>query len=333
MEYTNVGRSGVKVSRLCLGAMMFGGATSSEDSIRIIDRALDAGINFFDTANGYNGGKSETLVGEALEGKRHKAVLVTKVASNMGDWPNAGGLSRAHIMNEVDNSLRRLRTDYIDIYMLHRPDYSTPLEETIEAMGDLVKQGKVRYLGMSNYYAWQMTTALWIADRRNMAPVVCSQHLYNIVNRDIELEHLPFCQEYGVGMMAYSPLARGVLTGKYQLNQELPEGSRAARGDARIHESELRDESLEVAMKLKPLAERLGKPMSQLALNWVLGNPIITSVIVGPRTMEQFEDNLGCLDWEIDDEALKEIDSLVPPGEHTGWGFNDPVMPVLGQPT
>jgi aryl-alcohol dehydrogenase-like predicted oxidoreductase len=333
MEYTNVGRSGVKVSRLCLGAMMFGGATSREDSIHIIDRALDDGINFIDTANGYNGGASEEIVGKALEGKRHKTVLVTKVAANMGDWPNGGGLSRAHIMSEVDNSLRRLKTDYIDIYMLHRPDYSTPLNETIEAMGDLVKRGKVRYVGMSNHYAWQMCSALWIADQRNLAPVMCGQQLYNIVNRDIELEQLPFCQEHGVGMMVYSPLARGVLTGKYQLNQELPEGSRAARGDSRIIETELRDESLNVAMKLNPLAERHGKPMSQFALNWILANPIITSVIVGPRTMEQFVDNLGCLGWDIDDEALKDIDRLVPPGEHTGWGFNDPITPVLGRPS
>jgi len=215
---------------------------------------------------------------------------------------------------------------------MHRPDPTTPLDETIEALSDLVRQGKVRYIGMSNHYAWQMCEALWTADRRNLTPVACGQQLYNIVNRDIELEQLPFCQAHGVGMMVYSPLARGVLTGKYLPNQALPEGSRAARGDSRIQQTEMRDESLDVAQKLKPLADRHGKPLSQFALNWILANPIITSVIVGPRTLEQYEDNLGCLGWKIDDEALDEIDRLVPPGEHTGWGFNDPITPVLGRP-
>lgn len=332
MEYVNLGKSGVKVSRLCLGTMMFGDATDESESIRIIHRAIDDGVNFIDTANGYSGGRSESIVGKAIKERRNEVVLVTKVNASMGKGPNGGGLSRYHIMNEVDNSLQRLDTDRIDLYMLHRPDYTVPLEESLEALSDLVRQGKVRYIGLSNHYAWQVCSALWNAEIRNLAPVTSNQVLYNMVNRDIELELLPFCQEYGVGVMAYSPLARGVLTGKYLPNQPLPEGSRAGRGDGRIHETELRDESISVAQQLKPMADSHGKTMSQFALNWVLGNPIITSVIIGPRTLEQYEDNLGSIGWEIDGASLDRIDELVPPGEHTGYGFNDPISPVMGRP-
>ena len=331
MEHVNLGRYGVKVSRLCLGTMMFGGPTDEAESIRIIHRAIDSGINFLDTANVYNGGESERILGKAIRDRRDDLVIVTKVGNAMGEGPNDSGLSRAHIFREVENSLRRLNSDRIDLYFLHRPDYTTPLQETLQALDDLVRQGKLRYIGMSNYYAWQTCQAQWIADQHNLSPVACVQPLYNIVNRDAELELFPVCKDQGIGVMVYSPLARGVLTGKYLPGKGAPKGSRGARGDARIQVTELREESYEVAKRLKPLADSHGKPLSQFAMNWVLGNGNVTSAIVGPRTMEQFEDSLGSLGWEIDQEALDEIDKLVPPGEHTGWGFNDPQYPVMGR--
>jgi aryl-alcohol dehydrogenase-like predicted oxidoreductase len=332
MEYTNLGKAGVKVSRICLGTMMFGGATTEEDSIKIIHRAMDDGINFIDTANVYNNGESEVILGKALKGRRDRAVVATKVRGARGDGPNDSGTGRVHIFNEVENSLRRLDTDYIDVYILHSRDYTTPLEESIEALNDLVRQGKVRYAGCSNFYGYELTESLWIADKYNHAPMSAVQPLYNIVNRDAELELFPCCQKYGVGVMVYSPLARGVLAGKYLPGQAPPEGSRAARKDPRMMVTETREESYEVAQELKPLADAHGKSMTQFSLNWVLANPIVTSAIVGPRTMEHYEDNMGCLGWEIAEDALNKIDELVPPGEHTGWGFNDPQYPVQGRP-
>ena len=332
MDYTTLGKHGVKVSRLCLGTMMFGGATDESDSLRIIDRAIDAGINFIDTANVYNAGESERILGKAIKDKRDRVFVATKVRGAMGDHINDQGLSRYHILNEVENSLRRLDTDYIDLYIMHRPDPDTPIEETLRALDDLVCQGKIRYVGCSNFHAWQICQALWLSDKRNYAPVVATQPLYNIVNRDQEVDLFPMCQEHGIGVMVYSPLARGVLAGKYLPGQPPPAGSRADRKDRRILQTELRDESFAVAQQIKPLSDAHGKSMTQFALNWVLANPLVTSAIVGPRTMEQFEDNLGCLGWDIEESALAEIDRLVPPGEHTGSGYNDPNYPVLGRP-
>ncbi len=332
MEYATLGRNGVKVSRLCLGTMMFGNPTSEPDSIEIIDRAYDDGINFIDTANVYNDGEAERILGKAIKNKRDKVVVVTKVNGPRGEGINDSGLSRYHIMNEVENSLRRLDTDYIDIYMLHRAVYDCPLEETLRALDDLATQGKIRYPGCSNFYGHQLTEALWIADKRGYSPMSVVQPLYNIVNRDPEVDLFPACEKFGVGTMIYSPLARGVLAGKYLVGQDPPEGSRAARKDRRILITELRDESFEVAQALKPLADAHGKTLTQLSLNWVLGNPIVTSAIVGPRTMEQYADNLGCLGWEMSNEAVEKVDELVPPGEHTGWGWNDPMYPVIGRP-
>lgn len=332
MEYRTLGSAGVKVSPLCLGTMMFGGPTTEEESIRIIHRALDAGINFIDTANVYNAGESERIVGKALRGKRDRVVLATKVRGAMGEGPNDGGSSRYHIMTEVEASLRRLNTDRIDLYFLHRPDDETPLEESLRALDDCVRQGKVRYIGCSNFYAWQVMHGLWISDRRNLERFVCLQSLYNIVNRDLEIELLPMCGRFGLGVVPYSPLARGVLSGKYRPGEPFPEGSRAARGDRRMHETELREESFRVAAELKTLAEARGKTLSQFALAWLLANPLVTSPIIGPRTMEQLEDNLGALEWTPTPEEEAAVDRLVPPGEHTGYGFNDPLYPVLGRP-
>jgi aryl-alcohol dehydrogenase-like predicted oxidoreductase len=332
METRSLGSAGVKVSPLCLGTMMFGGPTEEAESIRIIHRALEAGINFLDTANVYNGGESERIVGRALRGRRDSVFLATKVRGAMGDGPNDSGASRYHVMTQVEESLRRLDTDRIDLYFLHAPDYTTTLEESLGALDDCVRQGKVRYIGCSNFYAWQVVAGLWISDRRSKERFVSLQSLYNIVNRDLEVELLPACHQYGIGVVAYSPLARGVLSGKYRAGEAFPEGSRAARGDRRLHQTELRDDSYRVADALQPLAEAHGRSVTQFALNWVIANPLVTSAIIGPRTMEQLEDNLGALGWSITAEDEAAVDRLVPPGEHTGWGFNDPSYPVRGRP-
>lgn len=250
----------------------------------------------------------------------------------MGDGINQSGTSRYHMMTQVEESLKRLGTDCIDLYYLHRSDPTTPAEESLRALEDCVRQGKVRYIGCSNFHSWQVCEALWISDRMNLERFVCVQPLYNIVNRDIEVELLPFCRAHGVGIVSYSPLARGVLSAKYLPGQPPPPGSRAGRRDRRMLQTELREESYEVAQKLKPLAEAHGKTLTQFALAWVLANPIITSVIIVPRTMNQLEDNLGCLDCELSQEDEASINQLVPPGEHTGKGYNDPQYPVMGRP-
>ena len=331
MEYKTLGWAGVKVSSLCLGTMMFGGPTNEKDSIRIIHRAMDAGINFLDTANVYNAGESERVIGKAVSENREKWVIATKVHGSMGDDVNESGSHRFHIMSAVEASLKRLSTDHIDVYYLHRWDASTRIAESLRALDDCVRQGKVRYIACSNFEAWRIGEALWTSEKLGLEEFVCVQPLYNIVNRDIEVEMLPFCQKYGVGVVPYSPLARGVLSGKYLPGKKPPKGSRAARKDRRILQTELREESFDVAQKLKPLADAHGKTLTQFVLAWVLANPTITSVIIGPRTMEQLEDNLGCLDCIITENDETAIDQLVPPGEHTGKGYNDPAYPVLGR--
>lgn len=331
MDTVNLGRAGVKVSRLCLGTMMFGGATAEDESIRIMHRALDLGINFFDTANMYNAGQSEVVVGKAIRDRRDQVVLATKARQMMGDGPNDYGLSRLHLIRACESSLKRLGTDYVDVLYLHAPDYTTPIEETLSALDSLVGRGLVRYAACSNYYAYQITHMLGIADRRGYEPMTCVQPLYNLVNREIEVELLPCCEDHGLGVVVYSPLARGVLTGKYQPGAPPPEGSRGARGDRRIQQTELREESYEVAQALAPLAERHGCSVSQYALAWVLANRNITSAIIGPRTMEQFDSSLPALDvkWSAEDEAA--VDALVPPGWKTGRGYNDPNYPIRGR--
>jgi aryl-alcohol dehydrogenase-like predicted oxidoreductase len=333
MEYRNLGRAGLKVSPLCLGTMMFGGPTDEADSRRIIHRALDAGINFLDTANVYNGGESERITGRAIRERREDVVLATKVKNAMGERPNAGGTSRLAILREVDASLQRLGTNYIDLYYLHAPDYTTSLEESLAALDDCVRAGKVRYIACSNFYAWQVGEGLWTSDRRNWASFAAVQPLYNLLNRDPEVELLPFCQKHGLGVVPYSPLARGVLSGKYRPGAAPPEGSRAARGDRRIQQAEWREESFAVAQALRPLAEARGKSLTQWALAWVLSNPIVSSAIIGPRTLEQLEDNLGALGWTLTPDEETAVNRLVPPGEHTGKGYNDPAYPVRGRPS
>jgi len=333
MEYRTLGRTGAKVSPICLGTMMFGGQTNEADSTRIIHRALDAGINFIDSANMYNLGESERVVGRALADRRDRVILATKGRQKMGDGPNDQGASRVHLMHELHASLKRLGTDYIDIYYTHAPDNETPIEETLRAMDDMVRSGKVHYIACSNFRAWRLSEALWTSDKLNLNRFACVQPLYNIVNRDIEVELMPLCQEHGVGVVSYSPLARGILTGKYQPGAAPKEGSRASRNDPRMMQAEWREASLEIASQIQTHCQKKGTSASQFSLAWCLANPILSAAIVGPRTMEQFEDNLGCLDVEITAEDEAFIDGLVPPGEHSGHGFQDTAYPITGRGT
>jgi len=331
MQYQTLGNSGARVSPLCLGAMMFGGQTNESDSIRIIHEALGQGINFVDTANVYSRGESERVVGKAIAHRREEVILSTKGRHPMGEGPNEQGASRVHLMHELNASLKRLGTDYIDVYYTHTPDYQTPIDETLRALDDIVHSGKVHYIACSNFRAWRLCEALWTSDKLGLNRFACIQPLYNIVNRDIEVELLPLCREYGIGVVSYSPLARGILTGKYKAFGDYPAGSRAARNDPRMHQAELREASIEVAQQIVSYCEHKGVPASHFALAWVLANPIVTSLIIGPRTLEQFEDNMGCLNVEITAEDEAFVDSLVPPGEHSGKGFADTQYPVIGR--
>ena len=318
MNYRKLGRTGLKVSPLCLGAMMFGrrGNADHADCVRIIHRALDAGINFVDTANVYSNGESEEIVGQALRGHRDQVVLATKVHGEMGPGPNDRGNSRVHILREVEHSLRRLQTDYVDLYQIHRPDPDTPIEETLRALDDLVRSGKVRYIGSSTFAAWELVESYWVSDRYNLARFECEQPPYSIFVRHIEQDVLPVCQKYGTGVIPWSPLNRGWLAGRYRKGQEIDPQSRAARGDAFIDrpDSPAGRRKLELVEELMPVAQEIGVGLAQYALAWTLTNPVVTAPIIGPRTMEQLEDNLGALEITIPPDHLRRIDELVPPG-------------------
>ena len=331
MEYRKLGRSGLKVSPLCLGTMMFGGPADEAASRGIVDAARDAGVNFIDTADGYTGGESERVVGRAIAGDREDWVLATKLANPAVKGPNRGGLSRKWVMRSCEESLMRLGTDYIDLYYLHKEDHATPLAETIGAMADLIRAGKVRYFGVSNYRSWRVAEICHICDRLGIDRPVASQPYYNAMNRMPEVEHLPACGYYGLGVFPYSPLARGVLTGKYQPNVAPAEGTRAARKDRRMLESEWRHESIEIAQKLKAHAEAKGATAVDLAVGWVLNNRLITGCVAGPRTLEQWQSYIKALDYQFtaEDEAL--VDSLVASGHPSTPGYNDPQYPLEGR--
>lgn len=332
MIYRRLGKNGIRVSPVCLGTMMFGGQTGETESIRIIHKAIDQGVNLIDTANVYNAGQSEVVVGKAIADRRDRVILATKGRQSAGTGPNDSGAGRLHLMRELDRSLRRLQVDTIDIYYQHAPDPETPIEETLRALDDMVRSGKVRYIACSNFRAWQLCEALWTSDRLGVAGFACVQPLYNIVNRDIEVELLPLCREHGIGVISYSPLARGILTGKYVSGHSFPEGSRAARRDPRMLQAELRDESIRIACDISTHCRSRGISASQFALAWCLANPLLSSVIIGPRTEEQFDDNFGCLNVKIEAEDENFVDSLVPPGEHSGRGFQDTAYPITGRP-
>lgn len=331
MNYRQLGRSGLKVSPLCLGTMMFGGATDEPESRRIIDAARAAGINFIDTADVYNDGRSEEVTGRAIAAQRHDWVLATKVANVMGPSPNQAGLSRKWILQACDDSLRRLGTEFIDIYYLHKEDHSVPLAETVRAVGDLARQGKIRHFGVSNYRSWRVAEICRLCDELGIDRPVVSQPYYNAMNRMPEVEHLPACGFYGLGVASYSPLARGVLTAKYEPGQTPPEGTRAGRADRRIMQTEWREESLIIARTIRDHAAKRGLTPVQFAVGWVLNNRLVTSAIAGPRTFEQWQAYLAALDADFtaEDEAL--VDELVPTGHPSTPGYNDPSYPIEGR--
>jgi aryl-alcohol dehydrogenase (NADP+) len=331
VEYRHLGRSGLKVSPLCLGTMMFGGPTDEPTAQRIIAKAREAGVNFIDTADAYTGGRSEEVTGRAISNQRDQWVLATKLANATGEGPNGGGLSRKWVMRAIDASLRRLGTDYIDVYYLHKEDLGTPLDETVRAVGDLVRAGKIRYFGVSNYKSWRVAEICNICDRLGIDRPVVSQPYYNAMNRMPEVEHLPACAHYGLGVVSYSPLARGVLTGKYVPDAAAPADSRAGRKDRRMLQAEWRPESLRLAQEIKQHAEARGMTAGQFAVRWVLNNSLVTGTIAGPRTEAQWDDYVGALDhaFTAEDEAL--IDRLVPPGHPSTPGFSDPAYPIEGR--
>ncbi len=331
IDYRRLGSSGLEVSTLCLGTMMFGDRTDAATAQKIIASAFEAGVNFIDTADVYAEGASEAIVGPAIAANRRRWILATKVGNVMTAEPHDGGLSRRWIMQACEDSLRRLATDYIDIYYLHKDDTDTPLEETIEAVGDLIRAGKIRYFGVSNYRGWRIAEVVGLCAELSVPqPVVC-QPYYNAFNRMPEVEVLPACDYYGLGVVPYSPLARGVLTGKYVPGAEPPAESRVGRKDRRIMETEFHAESLAMAQTIKAHAEKKGLTATQFALAWVLNNRIVSSVIGGPRTFEQWSDYLSVLGktLDADDEAL--IDSLVTPGHPSKPGYNDPQYPFYGR--
>ena len=317
IELRPLGRTGIQVSNLCLGCMMFGGRTTPADSAAIIDRALDAGINFIDTANVYNAGRSEEATGDALKrnGKRQQVILATKVHGKMGEGPNDMGNSRRHIIAQCEESLRRLKTDYIDLYQIHRPDPHIPIDETLRALDDLVRSGKVRYLGSSTYGAWQLVESLWVSKELGLNRFICEQPPYNLLDRRIERELIPMAQTYGFALIPWSPIAGGLLSGKYRRGQEPPEDSRYA-GVARnpMYQRRFVEGLFDVVDALEPIAQDKGCTIAQLAVAWVAQQPGVSSAIIGPRTMEQLEDNLGAAEVTLTDDDRKRIDEIVPPG-------------------
>ncbi len=333
MEYRKLGNSGLKVSPICLGTMLFGEATDAAEAGRIVASAREAGVNFIDTADAYAKGESERVTGRLIAADREQWVLATKVGNPMGKGPNDGGLSRGWMMRAIDASLLRLDTDWVDIYYLHLDDPSTPIEETLVAMSEIIAAGKARYFGISNYRAWRIAQIAELCGKLGVpAPIVC-QPYYNAMNRMPETEVLPACQNYGMGVVTYSPLARGVLTGKYAPGAAPSADSRAGRKDKRMMETEFREESMRIAQQLKAHAEQRGMSAGQFALNWVLNNRIVTSVLAGPRKFEQWTEYLGALahGFTSEDEAL--VDCMVKSGHPSTPGFNDPRYPISGRPT
>ena len=327
MKVRAFGSTGVRVSPLCLGAMMFGkwGNPDHEDSVRIIHRALDAGVNFIDTADVYSYGESEEIVGKALaDGRRERVVLATKVHAPMGEDPNQVGNSRRWIMQEVEASLRRLKTDWIDLYQIHRPAHNTDIEETLGALDDLVRQGKVRYIGSSTFPPSQIVEAQWAARDRRTARFVCEQPPYSLLTRGIEADVLPTCQRHKLAVIPWSPLAGGWLSGKWRKGST-PQSTRAARLPARYDLSlPANQKKLEVTEGLARLAEEAGMSLIHLAVAFVIRHPAVTSAIIGPRTMEQLESQLGAAEVQLSDDLLDRIVALVPPGQNvnvadSGW--------------
>jgi aryl-alcohol dehydrogenase-like predicted oxidoreductase len=336
MQLRNLGSTSVKISPLCLGALMFGewGTADHDESIRIIHAAFDAGINFIDTADVYARGESEEIVGKALKGRRDDIVLATKVNMAMSDDPNERGNSRRWIIREVENSLRRLQTDWIDLYQIHRPDEDTNIDDTLSALSDLVHQGKVRYIGSSTFPPSQIVEAQWVAEKRGRERFVCEQPPYSLLTRGVEGDVLPTCRRHGMGVISWSPLARGWLSGRWRQGKGAPDSGRVTRWpqpyDLSLPENQRKLAAVEA---LTLLAEDAGLSLVHLAIAFVLRHPAITAPIIGPRTMEQLESQIGAADVELSDDVLDRIDEIVPPGTNinpleTGWDDNPALYPA-----
>jgi aryl-alcohol dehydrogenase (NADP+) len=331
MQYRALGKTGIKVSPYCLGAMMFGavGNADHDDSIRIIHKALDAGINFIDTADAYSRGESEEIVGKALKGRRDHIVLATKAHLPMGDDPNQQGNSRRWLTRELEASLRRLQTDHVDLYQIHRPSPDTDIEETLSALTDLMRAGKVRAIGSSTFPASEIVEAQWVSERRGLARFRTEQPPYSILNRGIEREVLPVCERYGMGVMVWSPLAMGQLTGRYRKGRQPPGGVRT-----QYFPEQMSDERrLDAVERLIPVADEAGLPLTHVAMAFVMAHPGVTSAIIGPRTMQHLDDLLAGVDVVLSDEILNRIDTIVPPGVDIGplqASYNPPSVMQAG---
>ena len=327
MQYRKLGRTGIKVSPYCLGAMMFGAAGNADHDgcVRIIHKALDAGVNFVDTADMYSRGESEEIVGKALKGRRDNVVLATKAHNPMGDDPNQRGNSRRWLIRAVEDSLRRLQTDHIDLYQIHRPDPDTDIEETLSALTDLMRAGKVRAIGSSTFPASEIIEAQWVAERRGLARLRTEQPPYSILNRGVEREVLPACQRYGMGALVWSPLAMGMLTGRYRKGQPQPDSGRAKRFPKQMSD----ERRLDAVERLIPVAADAGLSLTHLAMAFVMAHPGVTSAIIGPRRMEHLDDLLAGAEVSLDDALLDKIDEIVPPGADVGpleAAYNPPAI-------
>ncbi|MFE5318438.1 aldo/keto reductase [Paenibacillus sp. NPDC056579] len=316
MEYVRLGKSGLKVSRLSLGCWNFGssnprwgkaGKVTPEDSERIIHEAIDHGINLFDNANRYTGGEAEEILGRAIKGRRDEVVVATKVHGEVGPGINNRGQSRLHIMHEVENSLRRLGTDYIDLYQAHGVDWETPLEESLRAYDDLIRQGKVRYIGCSNFPAWVLAKSLWVSDVNKLASFISVQPNYSLANRAIEKELQPLCVDQGIGMILYSPMGGGILSGKYE--EAVPEGSRGADEPAVAERARKFQDGVKV---LKQVANELGKTPAQVSLNWIIDRPAVSAAIIGVSRLEQLRENVGAIGWRLTEEQTQRLDDAFP---------------------
>ena len=340
MQYRRLGNSNLKVSVLCLGTMMFGQQTPFEEAGRIVASAREHGINFIDTADVYNKGQSERDIGKLLAGQRDHWVLASKLGNPMdrgatgkaGPGVNQSNYSRRWLIQETDAILARLETDYLDILYLHRDFHDENLGEAVRALGDLIRAGKIRSFGLSNFRGWRIAEVVRLCEQLGVPPPAVCEPYYNLLNREPEVEILPACAHYGLGVVPYSPLARGVLTGKYPPGQPPAQGTRAGSGDKRMLETEFREESLLIAQKIRVRCEAKGLVPGQFAAAWVLANPLISSVIVGPRTLPHLEEVYGALDITLDAEDEAFINSLVVPGHSSTHGFNDPNYPFYGRP-
>jgi len=312
MKYKSLGKTGLKVSELCLGTMIFGQQVDEATAMKIIKRAIDLGINFIDTADVYTEGRSETIVGKAINGMRDDLVVATKVRVRTGSAPNDEGLGRKHILHNIQTSLKRLGTDHVDLYQVHRTDPTTPLKETLSTMSDLVGDGKVYYIGCSNFPAWQLEKALWISDINGLESFATVQPRYNIIDRDIELELLPLCLEEGIGVIPYSPLAGGFLTGKYEPDKPAPEGSRGQLRPQWVSRYQ-NQRNQEIMQEMKNISAETGMSMSQLALAWLMANPAVAAPIIGASRLEQLDENLEVLDHPLPVEAQKRISEVSKP--------------------